>query len=225
MMKRGFALMLALLLSISTCAAGLAEGEALHLFLDIPFDVSISEFAQRVEEATGVQNGSIDSVGSYAVPELPYLGYPMRLYADQHHPGIARVLLECIHSDRPTTEAAFWEAARPELEQFMDMEAQLTALWGEPDKRWFTIGPVTPQYMLADGEWALEPLMRIGQENEGSLAVYSTWNNVSLSVMLSRLGLTNRRYPVVQRIQLAYHDKPLSHSAVPEVYAFPSEAS
>lgn len=198
-MKRTFALLLALLLSILICTAGLAEGQAeMHLFLDIPFDVSISEFARRVEAATGVQ-GVMDN--SYTVQEIQYLGYPLRLYAD---PELERIDLSNGHA--VVKPEAFQAQLEQDVLQFIGMERALIELYGEPDHRFFFIdGRWETQRMFPENVWDADKMLAIC-EKEGRLYPYSVWNNVVLMMRVYSKAITYGGYKT--GVVLYYYSTP-----------------
>lgn len=207
-MKRTFSLLLALLLSFSACVAGLAEGQPepqdqpeLHLFLDIPFGVSVEDCAERIREETGLV-GEYNTVRQYNVKGIPYLGYALDLQAD---PNTERITFTNGHLI--AKPEVFQEQFEQDVHQFVDMERSLTALYGEPDKRYFYIEgniPPTP-LMFPSGTWDAEEMIAV-QEAEGRLYAFSVWNNVLLELRAFSQRLMYGGF--MTGIHLYYYDKP-----------------
>lgn len=128
--------------------------------------------------------------------EIFDFGYPWTLQTDfLGKKGIDRMLLSSAQTAR--VEPEDWPARlRSDLLEFMDVEGQLTALYGEPDERFFFMNDGKEKYMFADGTWEIEPMLSVYQEYR-VFRSFSLWGNVVLQTWVDSL---NARYA----------DKPLS---------------
>ena len=186
-----------LLSSLFFVGYGLAESDgSLHLYREIPFETPTQEavleaLLERADASFRVSNEIIDGK-----LEIFDFGYPWTLQTDfLGKKGIDRMLLSSAQTAR--VEPEDWpERLRSDLLEFMDVEGQLTALYGEPDERFFFMNDGKEKYMFADGTWEIEPMLSVYQEYR-VFRSFSLWGNVVLQTWVDSL---NARYA----------DKPLS---------------
>ncbi len=190
-------LTVSLLLSSLFFGYGLAENDgSLHLYREIPFETPTQEavleaLLEKADASFRVSNEIIDGK-----LEIFDFGYPWTLQTDfLGKKGIDRMLLSSAQTAR--VEPEDWPARlRSDLLEFMDVEGQLTALYGEPDERFFFMNDGKEKYMFADGTWEIEPMLSVCQEYR-VFRSFSLWGNVVLQTWVDSL---NARYA----------DKPLS---------------
>ncbi len=186
-----------LLSSLFFVGYGLAENDgSLHLYREIPFETPTQEavleaLLEKADASFRVSNEIIDGR-----LEIFDFGYPWTLQTDfLGKKGIDRMLLSSAQTAR--VEPEDWPARlRSDLLEFMDVEGQLTALYGEPDERFFFMNDGKEKYMFADGTWEIEPMLSVCQEYR-VFRSFSLWGNVVLQTWVDSL---NARYA----------DKPLS---------------
>ena len=186
-----------LLSSLFFVGYGLAENDgSLHLYREIPFETPTQEavleaLLEKADASFRVSNEIIDGR-----LEIFDFGYPWTLQTDfLGKKGIDRMLLSSAQTAR--VEPEDWpERLRSDLLEFMDVEGQLTALYGEPDERFFFMNDGKEKYMFADGTWEIEPMLSVCQEYR-VFRSFSLWGNVVLQTWVDSL---NARYA----------DKPLS---------------
>ena len=177
------------------CALAESEG-SLHLYREIPFETPTQEavlevLLKKTDASFRVSNEIIDGR-----LEIFDFGYPWTLQTDfLGKKGIDRMLLSSAQT--ALVEPEDWPARlRSDLLEFMDVEGQLTALYGEPDERFFFMNDGKEKYMFADGTWEIEPMLSVYQEYR-VFHSFSLWGNVVLQTWVDSL---NARYA----------DKPLS---------------
>lgn len=125
------------------------ESHEIHRFLDIPFDTSTPETVRQVLlEKEGVQI-SIEAFETwiYGINEF---GYPLCALFNfgSRGIGITRILLNSAQPARVEPDQ-FPLRFRSDMRQFIDMDAQLTALYGQPDIRYFE---GSSRYMFRDNK-------------------------------------------------------------------------
>lgn len=177
------------------CALAESDGP-LHLYREIPFETPTQEavlevLLKKTDASFRVSNEIIDGK-----LEIFDFGYPWTLQTDfLGKKGIDRMLFSSAQTAR--VEPEDWPARlRSDLLEFMDVEGQLTALYGEPDERFFFMNDGKEKYMFADGTWEIEPMLSVYQEYR-VFRSFSLWGNVVLQTWVDSL---NARYA----------DKPLS---------------
>ena len=167
-----------LLSSLFFVGYGLAENDgSLHLYREIPFETPTQEavleaLLEKADASFRVSNEIIDGR-----LEIFDFGYPWTLQTDfLGKKGIDRMLLSSAQTAR--VEPEDWPARlRSDLLEFMDVEGQLTALYGEPDERFFFMNDGKEKYMFADGTWEIEPMLSVDQEYRvvRSLSLGHSW--------------------------------------------------
>ena len=186
-----------LLSSLFFVGYGLAENDgSLHLYREIPFETPTQEavleaLLEKTDASFRVSNEIIDGK-----LEIFDFGYPWTLQTDfLGKKGIDRMLFSSAQTAR--VEPEDWPSRlRFDLLEFIDVEGQLTALYGEPDERFFFMNDGKEKYMFADETWEIEPMLSVYQEYR-VFHSFSLWGNVVLQTWVDSL---NARYA----------DKPLS---------------
>lgn len=183
---------------------GLADNEGeLHLYQGIPFEGSTrEEVLQILLEKTGLL---FDFANDSRIEGIVDFGYEWSLQVDfKGKTGIDRILLSSAQTARVEPEE-FYERVQSDLLQFIDVEGQLTALYGEPDCRFFITTSSKKKYMFQSGTWDMEQMMSVCEEYR-VFCSYSIWGNVALRTWIDSL---NPRYAAkpLSRVMLYYHPK------------------
>lgn len=188
MLKKCLSVCLSVTLLVITLYAGsgLAEsaGEP-HLYQQIPMQgTTPDEVSQLLLEKTSAAFTLSDASWSGYAYGIEDFGYPWNLQLDfnENYSGVERILLSSAQSARVAPDE-FSERLSSDLQQFIDVETQLTALYGEPDARYFFItgqqDGKTHKYMFQSGTWELNQMLNVCDESPWFWA-YSLWNNVML---------------------------------------------
>lgn len=184
-------MLLALICAFSFCLTASAEdGGNLHHYLDIPYDSATPDMvanilaeqkgAEFLLHPSGVLSGSAGDVNEF--------GYLFKFTHDfnENFLGTYRISLT---SAQPSSFSAEECAQRipGDLAQYLDMEAQLTALYGEPDLRLFTTGLMNGKkyirFMFPDGRWSLKDMQTVCDTHQ-LLKAYTVWGNVTLQISI-----------------------------------------
>ena len=207
-----FCMLLSVLILLTAGSACAQNDDELYRYLDIPFEEATPELvAQTLLEQRGVSFEKADNVLSGDAADVQEFGYRFRLqydfrgnYTDTH-----RILLSSAQPVR-VPQAEYAARIRSDLEQFLDMEGQLSALYGEPDCRWFCLERASTvhkggRYMFANGLWELEALLD-ACGTDSYFKAYSVWHNVVL--LLWADGQTDRGDGKwTSRVMLYYYPK------------------
>lgn len=178
------------------------ESHGIRRYLDIPFDTSTPETVRQVLlEQKGLSVSSEDlKTWVYGLNDF---GFPLRAQFEfrGRGPGINRILL---HSAQPARVEPdqFPLRFRSDLQQFMDMDCAITALYGQPDLRYFE-GDGSARYMFPDGEWDLQQTIALCEDQQ-SFYAYAIWNNVVLHVWIDEKK-PNVKGDYLSRILLYYY--------------------
>ena len=207
-MRRLLMLLLSLLLLIP-CSTSLAAQREPYLYLDIPFSaISFEELADHLLAKKQVvleqPYSTADASG------LKEFGQTF-LFSAYYDPNgaINRIVL------KPEGEAfasgkAFAELVKQQANQFVDLDAQLSALYGEPDIRYFWAGKdkhrmtLYEAYMPDENDWTVEQLISVF-ENDRVLRARSVWNNVILEFWPDGAKRTPRGY--LTKLTLSYENR------------------
>ena len=189
MLKR----MLAVILLLCTLFFGLYEAVAendMHYFLDIPFEgttvENISELLSEKDCQGFVKN---PKVWSGTVESFEYLGYDSYIQFDFHgKENMSRV------SVSPNTEVwgkdeAYRNLVQKNIQNFIDLDNQLTEMYGEPAVRWFTSGndkydfpDAKTAFYPPNGVWDEEHMMFVFENDAWCFRAYSQWGNVRMEL-------------------------------------------
>jgi hypothetical protein len=175
-----------------------------HRFLDIPFDTSTKV---GIDQIILEKTGSIDTdeIDRYVISDFGY-DFKMQVDYNENQIGLTRILLSSAQSANVTPEE-FHVRLESDLFQFIDMENQLTTLYGEPDTRYFFIvgnqDGKTHKVMFQSGVWDLEQMMNVCDKYQWFWA-YTTWNNVILKVWVD-WEKPNINGDYLSRIMLYYY--------------------
>lgn len=182
----------ALLLTLFFCLPALASAKC-HHYLDIPYDNATPEIISTIlaEEKNvefllhpnGVLTGEAIGVNEF--------GYAFKFTHDFNDQflGTYRISLTSAQPSSFSLEDCA-ERIPGDLSQYIDMEAQLTALYGEPDRRFFTTSLMNGlkyiRFMFPDGRWSLEHMQAVCDAHQ-QLKACTVWGNVMLEI---RVDLT-----------------------------------
>lgn len=158
------------------------ESHGIHRYLDIPFDTSTPETVRQVLlEQKGLSVSSEDlKTWVYGLNDF---GFPLCAQFEfrGRGPGINQILLNSAQPARVEPDQ-FPLRFRSDLQQFMDMDCAITALYGQPDLRYFE-GDGSARYMFPGGEWDLQQMIALCEDQQ-SFYAYAIWNNVVLHVWI-----------------------------------------
>ena len=204
-------LALAILISQFLCStAGMAqEAGDLHLYQGIPMEGTTPEMVSKIlwvqkgvpfEVATQVWSGN-----AYGVEDFGYR-WNLQLDFNKDDTGVNRILLSGAQPARVEPEA-FSNRVQTDLLQFIDVEKQLSALYGEPDIRFFlTVGLANPageRWMFESGDWEIEPMAEVCEQNL-QFQSFSVWGNVVLQTWVDRKK-PNVEGKYLSRVMLYYY--------------------
>ena len=223
-----FLSVLAILCFIFPANAKTKDGNTPHQYLGIPFAIASSDDVNRILlEEKGVPleiSSNAWSGTAYGIADFGYQ-WNMQVSLTESYIGVNRILLSSSQSARVNPEA-FHSRLQSDFQQFIDVERQLTALYGEPDTRYFFIiskqDGKTHKYMFPNGTWKLRQMMRVCEEHSWFWA-YSLWDNVLLKAWVDWES-PNVAGDYLSRIMLYYYpeiDRTKGVYAVP-VSQYPS---
>ncbi len=199
-----------LLVCLSSTGFGTAQDAGgLHLYQGIPMEGTTPDTVSQIllENLNAVFEVS-EVVWSGKAYDIKDSGYEWNLQADfdENYIGINRILLNSAQPARMSADE-FPARVQSDFLQFLDVEARLTALYGEPDSRYFyTVHDPdgkTRKYMLQGGVWALEPMLNVCEQDHWFWA-YSLWGNVLLKAWVDRDN-TNTLGQCLSRVMLYYY--------------------
>jgi hypothetical protein len=137
-------------------------------------------------------------------------GYDFRIQIDfkGNYTTINRILLASAQTIRVSPDQ-FEARIQSDFEQFLDMEKQLSTLYGEPDRRFFyrehkSVGDKGGIYMFPNGMWELEALLK-ACSTDTCFKAYSIWNNVVLMAWVDGQEMIRDTY--MSRVMLTYHPR------------------
>lgn len=140
------------------------------LYCDIPFE--------NVAQSQIAENGTV----------IDFYGYSMELLVDfiPNRSAISRILLSDA-AEPFADEAGFRQMTFQDVEMFIDLDEELTKLYGEPDYRFFICGEKgrlqrNERFMFEDGQWSAEGLMNVFHQEERTFRAWTVWNNVQLEL-------------------------------------------
>ncbi|MEG1776623.1 MAG: hypothetical protein RR367_08950 [Clostridia bacterium] len=201
----GFLGVILILNSLFCVGYGLAESEgALHLYQGIPFEATTREAVEEalLEKTDSPVQGSDSSASGKT--EIFDFGYPWTLQIDfeEANKGINRILLSSAQTARVALKD--WPARlQSDLLQFIDVEGQLTNLYGEPDERFFFMESKKGNYMFPSGIWEIEQMLGVYQEYR-VFHSFSLWGNVVLQTWVDSLNARYADKPL-SRVMLYYY--------------------
>lgn len=188
---RRMILLTTLLMAVSLCLPSLAAGiEKPHDYLDIPYDTATPEIITTIlaEKKNAAFQLHPDGVLSGKAEGVNEFGYEFTFTHDfnEHFLGTYRISLT---SAQPSSFSQEEYAARipADLAQYVDMETQLTDLYGEPDRRYFITslmnGKKYIRFMFPDGRWSPETMQAVCDAHQ-LLKAYTIWDNVVLEIKM-----------------------------------------
>ena len=201
-----------LLSSLFFVGYGLAESDgSLHLYREIPFETPTQEavletLLEKTDASFQISNEMTD--GKFRIFDF---GYPWTLQTDfLGKKGIDRLLLSSAQTAR--VEPEDWPTRlRSDLLEFIDVESQLTALYGEPDERFFFMNDWKEKYMFEDGTWEIEPMLSVYQEYR-VFRSFSLWGNVVLQTWVDSLNARYANKPL-SRVMLYFYSERMPSAA------------
>ena len=203
---------------------GLAKNQSnLHLYQGIPFyGTSRETVLQILMEKTGLPLEAFHEIFGGKSEAIKDFGYEWNLQVDflESDTTLDRILLSSAQAARVMPDE-FDERLRSDLLQFIDLDGQLTALYGEPNYRFFFTETRKKTYMFPNGTWDLEQMIGVCQDY-GQFQSYSVWGNVALRIWVD---FVNPRYadkPLL-RVMLYYHQEIAPPPAASIVLFSPSQ--
>lgn len=207
-MKRFIALFAALLL-LTTALSCAETTNDLHLYLDIPFSTfPVEELAQLLfeqKQAVLIQNSS--TAEAKGLQDFGSTFHFTAYYRSDDR--VNRITLRPEDADF-ADEDQFNTLVEQDIQQFVELDQQLTALYGEPDIRFFWAGkdryPMTMSeaFMPANNKWSFEELMHVF-ENDRVFRARSVWNNVILELWPDGIRKHPRGY--LTKLTLSYENQ------------------
>ncbi len=165
---------------------GLAEdASGLYLYQGIPVKDTTPEIVSKILlEKKGVPfetSSVVWSGNAYGIEEFGY-EWNLQLDFNENDIGMNRLLLSSAQSARVSPDD-FRNRIQSDLGQFVDVESRLTALYGEPDNRFFYVANrqsgKSERVMFPSGRWETEPMTSVC-EKERWFQSFSVWGNVVL---------------------------------------------
>lgn len=195
-----------MLIILSCTGYGLAENEdGLHLYQGIPFEGTTQEAVlQILLKKTGVPfevSNTVWSGNAYGIMDFGYK-WNLQLDFNENYIGTDRILLSSAQSARVAL-TDFQERLRSDLLQFIDVEGQLTALYGEPDYRFFFMKNINDKYMFPSGAWDVEQMMGVCEAHL-AFKSFSIWGNVVFQTWIDALDFRYAEKPL-SRVMLYYY--------------------
>lgn len=181
-----------------------------HQYLSIPFAEATPEMVTKILlDQKGIAFETSSKTWSGKAHELDDFGYLFDLQFDfnEDYMGTNRILLSSAQPARvPSNE--FQDRLQSDLLQFLDMEAQLTALYGEPDWRFFHTNSANDdkkdtRYMFQAGVWELATMMEVCEKNL-FFQSFSIWDNVVLQTWVD-WAKSNTSGEYLSRVMLTYY--------------------
>lgn len=202
-MKRKQLMLALLLLSLLTIAVK-ASADEIHTYLNLSYtDTTAEEAAKILLDKRDVEFEVSQKVLSGKAQNVPEFGYLFDVQIDFRgkYRGINRILL---HSAQPVRipEKDFKQRALQDLQEFVDVERQLTEQFGKPDEQFFYINK-TGSYMFASGQWELEQFELLCLPGMIWKA-YSVWENVVLHSWID-WSRPNVQGEYLSRVMLYYY--------------------
>lgn len=164
--------------------------------------VLLTEKGVIFERSPKVLSGNADGVKEF--------GYDFRIQIGfkGNYATINRILLSSAQPVRVPPDE-FAARIRSDFEQFLDMEKQLSALYGEPDRRFFyrerkSVGDKGGRYMFANGLWELDALLKVCG-TDTYFKAYSIWDNVVLMAWVDGQKMIRDTY--MSRVMLTYYPR------------------
>ena len=183
------------------------------VFLDIPFKGATVESINDLLVSKGcygfVKN---PKVWSGDVESFQYLGYDCSIQFDFHgKEDMSRVSI-ALNTEIWAQKDEFPALVEMYIQNFIDLDAKLSEMHGEPDVRWFKSGDGKYRFHDSrtafgpmDGVWDEESMMQVFHNDDWCFRAYSVWGNVVMELG-SNAG---REYPngFHCMLNVRYHEK------------------
>lgn len=204
-----------LLLLTGIIPSGIAEMEnkgELHQYLEIPFESATPDaVSQILQKETG--EGNPDQYGFYQITDFGYM-WDLHVDFDEDQKSVNRVYL--VRPESGWGESSeFEEKVQKDILQFIDMEAQLTVLYGEPDDRFFytNVSKYNANYltrfMFPSGKWDAVQMMDVCK-GDRYLVASSVWGNVELRVWVD--WVNKKKFGYLTKLNLFFFDEAVFQS-------------
>lgn len=210
MKKSIIGICMTLVLSLSFVTTfGIAQTEnmpELHQYLDISFDnATPDEISKILQQKTGESNP--DESGSFQITDF---GYSWDLHVDFNEDYRSANRIYLVRPGSGWGEGfEFEEKAQKDIAQFIDMEAQLTALYGEPDYRFFYTdvskynASYLTRFMFPSGTWDAAQMMEVCKGDK-YLVASSIWGNVELRVWVD--WINKKKFGYLTKLSMFFYD-------------------
>ena len=191
-MKHKLTTLLCLLMILMTCVplygyAETADGDDLHLFLGLPFDTATPD---DVEQAL-LENYGVGWDPNYTYHRLRGITafdheFSFGIEFDRNKVGFKRIIMHPADRDIwADTEEEFLGMLQRDIADYILLEQQISAVYGEPTLRFFRTGGA--QYhtdgvvkaMYSGGRWDADRMMEQIRADNGTLS-YTVWDNIVL---------------------------------------------
>lgn len=203
------AVMLLMSNMIVACAASAEELHSPYTYLNLDYATATADDAAAVLlSEKGVTFERSPKVLSGTAEGIEEFGYNFHIQVDfkGNYTTINRILLSSAQPVRiPPDE--FAARIQSDFEQFLDMEKQLTELYGEPDRRFLykerkSVGDKGSRSMFANGIWELDALLN-ACGTDSYFKAYSIWDNVVLMAWVDGQKMIRDTY--MSRVMLTYY--------------------
>lgn len=206
-----FAVMLLMCGMIFACAAHAEASPPPYTYLNLDYATATADDAAAVllseKGVTFERSPKVLSGTAEGVKEFGY-EFDIDINFKGSYTTINRILLRSTQIRLSTEELP--ARIRSDFEQFLDMEKQLSAQYGEPDRRFFyherkSVGNKGGRYMFESGVWELDAMLDVCT-TDSYFKAYSIWDNVVLMAWVDgqRVLSDGKR---TSRIMLTYYPR------------------
>ncbi len=207
------------IVSLFSTGYSLAENKGeLHLYLGIPMDGATPKIVSQIlldeKEVSFEASKVVWSGSAYGIKDFGY-EWNLQLDFEEDYTDVNRILLSSAQSARVDPEV-FRERIQSDLHQFIDVERQLTTLYGEPDSRFFYAlnqqSGKSERVMFQSGMWESSQMISIC-EKDLWFQSFSIWDNVVLQTWVDwKKPNVDGKY--LSRIMLYYYPNMQVTSAI-----------
>lgn len=213
----------ALLIACLPLAAHAAtqDEQGRFLYLDISYDTITPDGVEQILQDTF---GEIqyDAYGQYLIADFGY-SFSFAVNFNENLIGAGRVILSRPGENWAASDT-FQDLFPSDTAEFVSMDAQLVEQYGEPNFRYF--GTLAQNYgldnhtrfMFENGVWDAEMMEEIGNQDK-LLAAYSCWDNITLTLCVSRKEEATRG--CYSRLTLEFFDELYPKESPVEIISFP----
>jgi hypothetical protein len=207
------------IVSLFSTGYSLAENKGeLHLYLGIPMGGATPKIVSQIlldeKEVSFETSKVVWSGNAYGIKDFGY-EWNLQLDFEEDYTDVNRILLSSAQSARMDPEV-FRERMQSDLRQFIDVEGQLTTLYGEPDSRFFYAtneqNGKSEKVMFQSGMWEIGQMMSIC-EKDLWFQSFSIWGNVVLQTWVD-WKKPNATGEYLSRVMLYYYPDMQTTSAM-----------